>query len=259
MKKLIFMLIIISFLFSSCGRNPPADGKEALSPQSQEQEEDPGSSEAGNSAALYSEASQKLISRREAVLKMLAETPDPLSRIENPSHNAPLETVYDENCANGIPKFVYDFVYAYYNAFVTLEPPELASLGGNTELGQELRLRVAKLRRKNIVLKSFAVELHPYEMDINDAKTYFGGLLKCSVSWEAEGKGSGKEVVLLSLSAFHEDGETTVEGFGTMQLGCGGVYSLLDTEFAEVTGRWPEFAGDSEKIASAGICEYVLG
>ena len=92
---------------------------------------------------------QKLFSHREAVLRMLEGIHDPLSRIENPSHNASLETVYDEYSANGIPEFVYDFVYVYYNTFVTLKPPELASLGGNVELQQELRLRVAKLRRDN--------------------------------------------------------------------------------------------------------------
>jgi len=247
MKKLCLALVLI-LMITACSNT--GGTVNSLPPEENSAE---------SSTASYSEASQKLLSRREAVLKMLEETPDPLSLIENPSHNAPLETVYEENSANGIPEFVYDFVYAYYNAFVTLEPPELASLGGNVELQQELRLRVAKLRRDNIVLKSFAVELTPYEADINDAKTCFGGILRCSVSWEAEGKGSGKEEFLLWISAFHEDGETTVEGFRTMQLGYGGVYSLLDTEFAEVTGRWPEFAGDFEKIASAGICELPLG
>jgi len=247
MKKLCLVLVLI-FMLTACSNT---GGTENSLPQEENSAE--------SSTVSYSEASLELLSRREAVLKMLEETPDPLSRIENPSHNAPLETVYDENSANGIPKFVYDLVYAYYNAFVTLEPPELASLGGDVELQQELRLRVAKLRRENIVLKSFTVELTPYETDVNDAKTSFGGILKCSVSWEAEGKSSGTEEFLLWISAFHEDGATTVEGFRTMQLGYGGVYSLLDTEFAEVTGRWPEFAGDFEKIASAGICELSLG
>ncbi len=247
MRKLCLALVLI-FMLTACSNT----GGTVNSLPTEE-------NSAESSGASYSEASQKLLSRREAVLKMLEETSDPLSRIENPSHNAPLETVYDENSANGIPKFVYDFVYAYYNTFVTLEPPELASLGGDAELQQELRLRVAKLRRENIVLKSFTVELTSYEADVNDAKTSFGGILKCSVSWEAEGKGSGKEESILWLNAFYEDGETTVEGFENMQVGYGGVYSFLDTEFAEVMGRWPEFAGDFEKIASAGICELPLG
>jgi uncharacterized protein YcfL len=92
MKKLCLVLVLI-FMLTACQKR--AERKIPFLRRK---------TTAESSTVSYSEASLELLSRREAVLKMLEETPDPLSRIENPSHNAPLETVYEENSANGIPQ-----------------------------------------------------------------------------------------------------------------------------------------------------------
>lgn len=201
--------------------------------------------------------SEKLAKNRGAVLEMLKEASDPLELIANPSENEPVTFVYDEKSAGGVPKSVYELVYAYYNTFVTLETPDFSAFGELPELAQQLRLRVAKLRKQNIVLSNFSVGIEPFQTD-SYADNSFSGIVECVISWEAESGATGKENLLLWINLYGEGESWVVEAFKTMQVGYGGVYGSLDTDFTEVSGRYPEFKGDVQKLASAGICEIAL-
>jgi hypothetical protein len=236
MKKLVLFAMVLVLIFAACSKP------------------------AVNSSLLESNSvSEKLTENRAAVLAMLEENGDPLEEIANPSDNEPVTYVYDEKTANGVPKAAYELIYTYYNTFVTLEAPDFSSFGGLPEVEQQLRLRTAKLRKQNIVINDFDVELKPLGEDNFSENGSFSGILECTVSTENENGAAGTEKYIAWLNIYEDGGESFVEAFRLLPVGNGGVYGFLDTEFAEVAGRYPEFKNDVAKIADAGICEIVLG
>lgn len=260
--KLLFVLLSAALICCACSADGPgsASAPEPSVPEEVSGESSPEEFEDFSPIpwdGKYPETWEELTADRETVFAFLEKYPDPMVFIENPSSAPAAEPVYADP---KVPAAIYDFLYTYYNSFVTLEAPDFSALEGGgcsfAELEQMLRYQTAKDRLGGSYWTELALEVTA-EPEIVAADGV-SGIYACECLFEAKSS-LGSNPGGREHWKFELDEKGDIVFFEWVQNGSGGLYSGLVNNFDDIRSRFPEYKNDSEMIATLGICEYILG